>query len=71
LAVDQQIGDYKILGTAGVGGMGIVYKALDLKLERPVALTFLPSTVTLHAKDRERFLQEARLFFPRPPPTLA
>ena len=60
LAVDEQVGGYKILGTAGVGGMGVVYKALDLKLNRTVALKFLPADLTLSAKDKERFLQEAR-----------
>jgi len=60
LAVDEQVGQYKILGTAGVGGMGIVYKALDLKLNRTVALKFLPNELNLSPKDKERFLQEAR-----------
>ena len=59
-AVDEQVGDYRILGTAGVGGMGIVYKALDLKLNRTVALKFLPNDLNLASKDKERFLQEAR-----------
>jgi tRNA A-37 threonylcarbamoyl transferase component Bud32/dienelactone hydrolase len=51
---------YRVEGKIGQGGMGIVYKAEDVRLKRPVALKFLPPNLADSAELRERFLVEAR-----------
>ncbi len=58
--INQFISHYKIIEKLGEGGMGIIYKAEDLKLKRTIALKVLPESFTQDEESKRRFLNEAQ-----------
>ena len=61
LAPGTRLGAYEIVGLLGAGGMGEVYRAVDSRLDRQVALKVLPEAVATDPERTARFQREAKV----------
>ena len=58
--IGQILSHFKVLDKLGQGGMGVVYRGMDLDLDRPVAIKILPPETERDADSLARFLREAK-----------
>lgn len=61
--IGRNLSHYKVLEEMSRGGMEIVYRALDAKLDREVALKVLPPELVADHERKRRFIQEAKAVF--------
>jgi serine/threonine protein kinase len=61
LTAGTRIGSYEIVALIGAGGMGEVYRARDVRLDREVAVKILPRELAGVRESSERFLREAKI----------
>ena len=58
--IGKKVSNYEIIKKIGEGAKGVIYKAKDLKLDRFVALKFLPYNLLSNEEEKKRFLYEAK-----------
>jgi serine/threonine protein kinase/Tol biopolymer transport system component len=71
LAIGFRLGSYEVVGPLGAGGMGEVYRAVDTRLDRQVAIKILPEAVRADPERTARFEREAKLLASQNHPNIA